>query len=203
MDGRAHTATELAIEGDVTPATGSFHLKRLLESGLVSLAKQGRHRYFRLASPEIAKTVESVMGLSTSSHNQAGRRGPADRELRMARTCYDHLAGEYAVAFYDSLLAHGMIEVKTASVSLTPAGERLFERVGVDTGRAMQQRRLSCGSCLDWTERRFHLSGAVGAALLVKLRERGWVSALPGSRRVEVSRSGQEFLTQLRFKSGS
>jgi len=197
MDGRAHTATELSIEGDVMPATASFHLGKLVDEGVLAVAKQGRHRYFRIGSPEIASLIEGVMGVAAHVNLAQDRKATADRELRAGRSCYDHLAGEFAVAFFDSLLGAGMISQRKESVTVTTDGVQFFGRIGIDCDMVSRQRRLYCGACMDWTERRYHLSGAIGAAVFIRLRDLELITVDPGSRRVGISNAGKEFLTTL------
>ena len=197
MDGRAHTATELAIEGDVMPATASFHLRKLVDYGLLSLRRQGRHRYYCIASSDIAATVESLLGITSHANSRRNGNNKVSRELAVARTCYDHLAGEYAVAFYDALIEHGLVAADTEPAMITPQGERYFASFGINCEEVKQQRRLYCGACLDWTERRSHLSGAMGAAVLIKLRDLKWIRTVPDSRRVSVSDAGRAFLKRL------
>jgi DNA-binding transcriptional ArsR family regulator len=180
MDGRALTATELADAAGVTRQTMSSHLAQLREAGLLAVEAQGRHRYFRLAGPEIAHLLESMMGLADATTH--ARTGPRDPALRRARVCYDHVAGELGVRIHDSLLRSGALTAGGDGLVLTPAGETLFTGLGIDTQALRAQKRVFCRACLDWSERRPHLAGSLGAALLARLFERDWVRRVRDSR---------------------
>lgn len=166
MDGRALTATELALEGGVTPSTASSHLARLSGAGLVSLAKQGRHRYFRIAAPEVAAVLEQLMSLGAYGGKSTVRLGPRDEGLRRARVCYDHLAGEAGVRLLERARARELLRGSEDALVLTPAGEAWCRGLGLDLSALRAKRRPLCRACLDWSERRTHLAGALGAALL-------------------------------------
>src|SRR5258708_32763255 len=181
MDGRALTASELARVASVTPPTASEHLAKMAAAGLVQVEKQGRHRYHRLASPAVAQMMESIMlvasRLDTVRH--APLTGPRDAALRAARTCYDHLAGHLGVALADALVAGGHLELSHDAGVVTDAGVALFGRIGIDVtsfsaGRGKTTRVL-CRPCLDWSERRSHLAGAVATALCTRRRQKAWI----------------------------
>jgi DNA-binding transcriptional ArsR family regulator len=199
MDGRALTASELAHVAGITPQTASAHLARMVAADLVQVEKQGRHRYHRLATPVVAQMVESIM--QVASVLEAKRRvpvtGPRDAALRAARTCYDHLAGELGVALADALAGGGYVELTHDAGLVTDAGIALLERIGVDiaslgAGRGKSARVL-CRPCLDWSERRPHLAGAVGAALCARSFEENWIRRIRGSRAVDVTPKGWHF----------
>jgi len=198
MDGRALTATELAETAGVTPQTASGHLSRLTTAGLLTIEKQGRHRYHRLATPAIAQMMEGIMQVA-SALNPPKRKvvvGPRDAAMRTARTCYDHLAGRCAVAVADSLVAGGQIELAGDGGMVTGKGVALLKRLGIpleDASAASghHHRRMLCRPCLDWSERRPHLAGAVGAALLDHYLDKAWVRRLKGTRAVEITPKGQ------------
>ncbi len=196
MDGRAHTATELAIDGEVMPATASFHLSKLVAGGLVEVARQGRHRYYRIRDHEVAAAIETIMGVAgADTGGEAQSR--IEHELRQARTCYDHLAGEYAVRFYDALVNRGVLVGSGREVAVTPEGDRWFSGIGISVERLRKTRRALCRGCLDWSERRFHLAGAIGAAVMEYLLQKQLVVREPHSRQVAVSSRGIAFLTDL------
>src|SRR5215813_8477980 len=174
MHGRALTATELAQEAGVMLSTASGHLGKLQDAGIVDTEKQGRHRYFRLSGSDVASVLEGLMGVAARTGHMRVRTGPRDPELRRARVCYDHLAGDAAVRMYDHLQAAGMIAATAGALRLTRAGERFFSAVGIDLDAAANTRRPLCRACLDWSERRHHLAGALGAALLHHIYDRGW-----------------------------
>ncbi|UHC14407.1 ArsR family transcriptional regulator [Methylobacterium currus] len=205
MDGRALTAAELARAAGVTPQTASGHLAQLAEAGLLTVARQGRHRYHRLASPAVARMLEGVMvvaaGTTAPARPPSVRPvGPRDAALREARTCYDHLAGRLAVAMAESLVARGAVELGEDGGALTPAGETFLRGIGVDLAAASQtrhpRRRMFCRPCLDWSERRPHIAGALGAALLTTCLDRGWLRRSEGSRAVAVTPGGRLALRQ-------
>jgi len=193
MDGRALTASELARVAGITPQTASSHLARLTGAGLLAMEKQGRHRYHRLATPSMAQLIESLMHVAAEI--EPARRtvvtGPGDVALRAARTCYDHLAGRLGVALADALVEGGHVELDSDAGIVTPAGLVLLERVGIDAMSAGRGRRVLCRPCLDWSERRPHLAGTLGAALCRLSFERGWIRRVEGSRAVSITPKGQ------------
>lgn len=188
---RALTATELADIAGVTRQTISAHLARLLDAGLVAVEAQGRHRYFRLAGHDIAMLLESLMGVAFRTGAVRLRPGPREPALRKARVCYDHLAGELGVFAYDALLARQALVPGAEGLYLTNAGAAWFTSFGVDPARAAGQRRAFCRPCLDWGERRHHLGGALGAALLERVFEQRWASRAPDSRVVVFTPRGE------------
>ncbi|WP_368543528.1 ArsR/SmtB family transcription factor [Enterobacter soli] len=185
MDGRAWTATELSAVADVAPSTASGHLARLVEGKLIGCLSQGRHRYYRLAGHEVAELIEQMMGLSWS--RIAPPETTAPPSMREARTCYDHLAGRVAVQIYDFMQAEGWLAPDGAA--LTPYGQEQFLALGIPL-RA-HARRKACCACLDWSERRFHLGGEAGAALLRYLDSKAWIKRVEGFREVAITPSGQ------------
>lgn len=191
MSGRALTASELALEAGVTQQTASAHLTKLEAGGLVLVRKQGRHRYFALADDDVAELLEKLMGVSARLGGGRVRTGPKEPALRHARVCYDHLAGDLGVALFDSFERNGLIAVKGEDVALSKAGARFVSGLGVDVPQLLKQRRPVCRSCLDWSARRFHLAGGLGAALLSEVLERGWAARVEGERALRFSRSGE------------
>ncbi len=190
MDGRALTATELALEGAVAPSTASSHLARLLAGELVAIERQGRHRYYRLSGPDVAEVLESLMGLAVRLGGKRVKTGPKDPALRQARVCYDHLAGDRGVHLFESLCARGHLETSEGSVALSEEGRRALTRFGIDFEALRATRRPLCRPCLDWSVRRSHLGGALGAALLGEIFARGWGERRRGSRVVAFSARG-------------
>jgi DNA-binding transcriptional ArsR family regulator len=191
MSGKALTASELAREAGVTAQTASGHLAKLQDGGLVLCTQEGRHRYFRLAAPEIADLLESLMGIAVTRGLAKIRTGPRDGALRRARICYDHLAGEEGIRLVDGLVASGWLLAKDGSFSVTAPGRRYLCDLGLDMDVLEQQKRPLCRACLDWSERRPHLGGGLGAALLRRFQEQGWMRRLEGSRVVQVTPKGQ------------
>jgi DNA-binding transcriptional ArsR family regulator len=190
MHGLALTATELAQEAGVALSTASGHLGKLQEAGLVDIEKQGRHRYFRLSGTDVAGALESLMGVAARTGHLRVRTGPRDPELRRARVCYDHLAGDAAVRMFDRLRATGMIAGTGAALRVTREGERFFAASGIEVAAVAGGRRALCRACLDWSERRHHLGGALGAALLTHIYDRGWAKRVANSRVVTFTKAG-------------
>jgi len=174
MDGRALTASELSGAAGVSLQTASGHLSRLVESGLLAVRKQGRHRYFRLSGPDVAETLEALMGLAQRTGAVRVRTGPRDAALREARICYDHLAGERGVALLEALRRNQLVEGEQ-DITLTKAGRAFLSGIGIDLEPLEAGRRPICRLCLDWSERRAHLGGALGAALLDLMTDRRWL----------------------------
>jgi DNA-binding transcriptional ArsR family regulator len=179
MDGRALTVSELASAAGVGLPTASAHLAKLDQAGLLTAARQGRHRYFRLSGPDVAQVLEGLMGLAQRTGAVRIRTGPRDAALRTARVCYDHLAGERAVRLMHSLTDRALI-VGEAEPRVTSAGRDFFARVGIDVAALERGRRPVCRTCLDWSERRGHLGGALGAAVLDRVVALGWARRLEG-----------------------
>jgi len=187
MEGRALTAKELAYCAGVVPATASAHLRRLLADVLITVVAQGRHRYFRLASPEVAHCVESLM---TVAPRQIASTPKPDTPLRRARFCYDHLAGKLGRQLMVSLVARRWMEVADRAVVLTRKGEKGLTELGLDLPALRRsRRRFACG-CLDWSEREDHLGGVLGAALAERLLADGWFKRQAGTRCVTVTPKG-------------
>ena len=193
IDGRAWTAGELARHAGVAPSTASVHLDRLVRAGLLVTERQGRHRYLRLAGPEVARTVETLAGGAGPAPVPPGLRASrAASRLAAARTCYDHLAGALGVALFDGLVADGLL-VTTDGLALTPPGRAWFTALaGPDplprTGRPVVR------ACLDWTERRHHLAGTAGAVLCRALFSHGWVERGRDRRSVRITEAGRAAL---------
>ena len=198
MDGRALTASELAQVASITPQTASGHLARMATAGLLGVEKQGRHRYYRLATPAVAQMIESIMQVA-SVPDPAQRPlvvGPRDAALRTARTCYDHLAGRLGVALADALGEGGRVELARDGGLVTDAGLAFFDRIGIDVEALTARRsgraaRIVCRPCLDWSERRPHLAGSVGAALCAHSFAKDWIRRIRGTRAVAITPNGQ------------
>jgi len=192
LDGGALTASELALEAGVTLPTASSHLSRLTEGGLLKLAAQGRHRYFSLAGPQVAAMLESIMGVAASVGPQRTRPGPREETMREARICYDHLAGEHAVAMLDGFLARGIVSESDGDLALGSEGADFFSCVGIDVSALSSRRRPICRACLDWSVRRSHLAGSLGAAILDHILERKWARREAGSRAIRFTPPGRQ-----------
>lgn len=197
MGGQALTATELADAASVTKQTMSTHLAQLLDAGLLAVEAQGRHRYFRIANDDVAHLLESLMGVAYMNGAVRLRTSPREPALRKARVCYDHLAGEMGVRIYAGLLQQQALVLGMDGPELTDAGEHLFARIGIDTNALATQRRAFCRSCLDWSERRHHLAGNLGAALFGRMIELGWARRVKDSRVVTVTAAGERGIREL------
>lgn len=190
LDGRAWTATELSLEAGVTPQTTSSHLAKLLDGGMVRVAKQGRHRYYRLAGPEVAHILETlaVVAGGRKAPRSAGQAEAA--KLRHARTCYDHLAGQLGVGLVRAMVAQRVLKPETEDFAVTRKGEDFLRGLGIDLAAARAKRRAFARQCIDWSEREPHLGGALGAALAARCFDAGWLRRVRASRRVEVTPAG-------------
>src|SRR4051794_11081434 len=200
MDGRALTASELARAAGVTPQTASGHLSRLCTAGLLSIQRQGRHHYHRLASPAVAHMLETIMDVAQDNAPMPRRpvvTGPRDRAMRAARTCYDHLAGQLGVRLADCLSERGHVELSPEGGAVTPAGLAFFEEFGVElrvppvsTDRPAAG-GVFCRPCLDWSERRLHIGGALSAALATRCFALNWLRRFDDSRAVAMTAAGE------------
>lgn len=197
IGGRALTASELAAEAGITAQTASGHLARLHEGGLLRPRRQGRHRYFSLASAEVAETLEALMGLAARSGHLRSRPGPMDKALRQARLCYNHLAGELGVRMFDSLVSRGRLAFRDGDLTLTEAGRAFAADLGIDVDALKRQRAALCRECLDWSERRSHLAGSLGRALLTRFIELGWARADRATRVVRITAPGARRFQEL------
>ena len=189
LDGRALTASELAYAAHITPQTASGHLGKLAKASLIVPAQQGRHRYYRLAGVHVAAMMESISAVSAIA---PPRLKPIriDDTMRQARMCYDHIAGQLGVVLADALREHGHIEFADDGGVVTPSGEAFFAKAGVDLSQARQSRRVFCRPCIDWSERRAHLAGAVGAALANRLMDLRWIARKRDTRALTITPIG-------------
>jgi DNA-binding transcriptional ArsR family regulator len=197
LTGCALTAKELAYFAGVTAPTASSHLSRLVAGQLLVMEKQGRCHYYRLRSAEVARAFEGLMTVAPAPLNGWPPNHRIEPALRDARLCYDHLAGRLGVSLCDLMLRRDYVVLVVGGGELTSAGERFLTGLGVDLERARGAKRRYCRSCIDWTERRPHLSGAVGAALAQAFLERCWVARIPDSRALTVTAGGRKKLSEL------
>lgn len=191
MSGKALTASELAGEAGVTLQTASAHLSKLEGGGLIALRREGRHKYFRLAGDEVADVLEALMGLAAGTGALRTRPGPRDPAMRRARVCYNHLAGDMGTQMYDALLAQGVLRRAGEALELTDAGLEFVAGFGIDLTALPKSRAPMCRDCLDWSERRSHLAGQLGRAMLSRIEEMGWAKRVAGTRVVRFSRDGE------------
>ncbi|WP_282062325.1 ArsR/SmtB family transcription factor [Roseobacter litoralis] len=194
MSGKALTVSELSEEAGVTIQTASSHLSKLDAGGLLRPRKQGRHKYFSLANDEVAHVLEGLMGLAAGSGHLRKRTGPKDIELRKARVCYNHLAGDMGTQLFDSLMAQGHLAIHGEDLILTATGANFATGFHIDLDSLRSNRTPLCRECLDWSERRSHLAGSLGRAFLSRFENLSWASRDQKTRVVTFSRIGaQEF----------
>ena len=204
MDGRALTAAELAGVAGITPQTASSHLARLTAARLLTVEKQGRHRYHRLATPEVARMLEGIMQIASANVPQARRKlvfGPRDAAMRRARKCYDHFAGRLGVAVTDGLIAQGVIEFGDDAGLVTEQGFDILQRIGIElpdsTAKRSRSSRPLCRPCLDWSERRPHVAVKLGAEICAHYLGKGFVRRIEGSRALYITPRGRKALRDM------
>ncbi len=190
MSGMALTAGELAREANVTASTASAHLSKLREAKLVTMVVQGRHRYLRLAGPDVAAAIEGLMDLAARTGSLRTRPGPRDAAMREARLCYDHIAGAAGVRLHDALIAQGAIIAAPDGMMLSPPGSARFRAEGLDLAALEQPGKAICRACLDWSERRPHLAGPLARAILAMTLTRGWAKRATSGRALHFSPAG-------------
>src|ERR1700738_844010 len=204
MTGRALTASELAYQAGVTPQTASSHLSKLEAGGLVEQEKQGRHRYYRLSDPDVAAVLGGLEGRAARAAHMRVRTGPKDPALRHARICYDHLAGDLGVQMLDSMKTQRLVRQSKQAIELTAEGKGFMAKgLQISAEALAHPRRPVCKACLDWSERRHHLAGTRGAAMMTRFAELKWAArdATPGSRVVNFTRNGEKHFAELFGKS--
>ncbi len=196
LGGRALTATELAFAAGVTPQTTSGHLGKLFAARLVVLMKQGRHRYYRLAGPQVGQMLESIMNVALSGPPRFQPKSRLDDRLRHARTCYDHIAGVVGVGLAERLIEREFVILGDEAGEVTASGMDFLAKLGVDLSGARAKRRVFCRPCLDWTERRSHIGGAVGAALAQRYFELKWIERVRDNRALTITAAGRRGLLE-------
>jgi DNA-binding transcriptional ArsR family regulator len=195
MDGRARTVTELGVATGLTKASASEHATTLVDAGLLSARRQGRHKYLCLASPEVARLIEAMMALAQPAPDRQ-RYGPRDPALREARLCYNHLAGALGVRLYQSLSARAYLAHVPGGLDLTPAGRDFCRAFGLSDQDLAPDRSVLCRDCLDWSERQSHLGGRLGRLLLSRMESQGWLRRSEGSRVLAVTPTGRAAFAQ-------
>ncbi|MHB8249722.1 MAG: ArsR/SmtB family transcription factor [Acidithiobacillus sp.] len=191
IGGDALPASELAYRAGVTPQTASHHLARMVDGGLLAVERCLRYRYYRLASPAVAEILESLMALSGPPILKNRPDRAAVDPLRQARSCYDHLAGSLAVALADTLQRNGWINLQERDYQVTEIGEQGFKDFELDLPSIRHQKRLFARRCIDWSERRPHIGGALGAGLMARFHALGWIRKKAGDRKIWISSTGQ------------
>jgi DNA-binding transcriptional ArsR family regulator len=194
LGGRALTATELAFSAGVSPQTTSGHLGKLFAARLIVLMKQGRHRYYRLAGPHVAQMLESIMNVALTGPPRFQPKSRLDDKMRHARTCYDHIAGVLGVGLAEAMTARDFVVLGDEAGEVTAAGMEFFNQLGVDLTAAKSKRRVFCRPCLDWTERRPHIGGAVGAALARRCFDLKWIERVRETRALAITPAGRRAL---------
>lgn len=196
LDGGDLTASELAFRAGVSPQAATAHLKKLVAAGLLAVRSAGRHRLFRLASPEVGHAMETLAAIARPVKVVALHQSSAMQRLHAARSCYDHLAGRLGVAVTERLIEREAVRLSHEDFTLTPSGTRLLEKLGVNVSAARVARRRFARACLDWTERRPHLAGSLGAALLDAFFARGLVARNASDRSLRVTPAGRAALSR-------
>jgi DNA-binding transcriptional ArsR family regulator len=191
LSGRAHSAGDLAREAGVAPSTASTHLAELVDGGLLAAERAGRQQLYRLAGPSVARAMEALAVLAPPRKVSSLRLATKSANLRFARTCYDHLAGQLGVAVTEALITQRILRVRDGAFDVTTQGERRLADLGVDLQAARRRRRGFSLACLDWSERRSHLAGALGAALCDRLFDLGWIRRRPTSRALFLTEAGR------------
>ncbi|GKU77314.1 helix-turn-helix transcriptional regulator [Paenibacillus sp. L3-i20] len=190
LDGRFHAAGELAYMAGIQPQTASFHLAKMVNANVVTVQKQGRHRYYGIQSPEVADVMESLLSIAPPVEIKSLKQSSEDKALRLARTCYDHLAGSLGVQLTNALLTMGVLHEEKDNFIVTEQGKIFLTNFEIDLESSMKKRRSFSHKCLDWSERRHHLAGALGNALLERLLQLNWVKRMPKTRAIQITPEG-------------
>ena len=192
MGGQALTAGELSRQAGVTQQTASGHLAKMVDAKLLTAVKQGRHRYYRLASPQVAQGIDALMTIAADGPPRHHPTGPRERDMRIARSCYDHIAGKLGVALADSLSDTGRIILSDEGAVVTSKGEDFLRSFGIQLQNDSRSKRPLCRTCLDWSERRYHIAGRVGQGLMDRTLELGWLARRNDSRARRITPSGAQ-----------
>lgn len=197
LDGRALSASELARRATISPTAASAHLSKLVAGGLMLVERSGRQRLYRLATADVARALEALAAIAKPAKIVALTQSTIANELRIARSCYDHLAGRLGVGITDSLLARQiLVPSGSHEFSVTTKGHRFLSALGLDVVQAQSKRRRFARQCIDWTEHRPHLAGSLGAALRDRLLENGWVTHTQASRALRITPLGHAALDE-------
>lgn len=200
LDGRAFTATELALAANTSPQNISMHLAKLVQAELLSVESQGRHKYYKFSNKDIAYAIEAMANLLPHTMDKSGLHKENNSAIRQCRTCYDHLAGKVGVALTESLLQQNIIIENESVFEVSEKGLQWFSELDIDIGELKKQRRSFLRPCLDWSERRHHIAGSLAAALLNKMLQNDWIRRTKNSRAIIITAKGQnEFYKQLKL----
>ncbi|MGS2740257.1 ArsR/SmtB family transcription factor [Sinomicrobium sp. M5D2P17] len=197
LDGRTYTAGELAVCADTTPQSASNHLQKLLSAGLLAVEKQGRHRYYRLATPEVAYVIESIANLVPPEKQKDRKEQPTVSGPKYARTCYDHLAGKAGVMITEAMVTNRILIAENGTFTVSDTGKSWFSGLDIDVDSLRLKKRSFARPCLDWSERKHHLAGALGAALLDRMISLQWIRKKQNSREVIITSAGRQKLYEL------
>jgi len=195
MDKRAYTATELAVYANTTPQNISMHLQKLIKADMLTMESQGRHKYYNYSRPEIPYAIEAIANLVPKPDAKTIKI-PEEQPIRYCRSCYDHLAGKVGVLLTEALVDQNYLTKKQDSYELSEDGQKWFLKLGIDPERLKNQKRHFAKPCLDWSERKHHLAGALGAALLTHMLANGWLRRIEGSRSILVTGKGKKGLLE-------
>jgi DNA-binding transcriptional ArsR family regulator len=196
LGGDSLPATQLALRAHISAQSASMHLSKLVAGGLLNVTQEGRHRYYRLAGPEVAHLVEALGGICSTIKPEPPLTSRVDDPIRFARICYDHLAGRLAINLTDAFEARRHLEPRGRDYVLTPDGDRWFQAFGIDLVLQRSKRRAFARRCLDWTERKPHMAGSLGAALLARMLDLGWVARIRDSRAIRLTDRGRDGFQQ-------
>ncbi|MDQ0049146.1 DNA-binding transcriptional ArsR family regulator [Paenibacillus polymyxa] len=191
LDGRFHTASELAHMASIKPQTASFHLAKMTEAQVVTVEKQGRHRYYGIQDLEVARVMESLLSIAPPVPIKSFKQASENEAIRLARTCYDHVAGQLGVQLMSFFVQKGILSEDQDGLHITEQGETFFTDFKIDLTKTRQKRRSFSHKCLDWSERRHHLAGALGSAVLDRLFELNWIERLPTTRAIRITADGK------------
>lgn len=197
LDGRYHPASDLAQMAGIKPQTASFHLAKMLEANIVTVEKQGRHRYYGIRNQEVAHIIESLLSVAPPVEIKSFKHASENKGLRIARTCYDHLAGNLGVELTVALKNLGVLYEENNAFYVTEMGEAFFASFQINLEEVKKKRRSFSHKCLDWSERRHHLGGALGKALLERLLELNWVQRAPKTRAIKITNEGKNGLKEI------
>lgn len=197
LDGRAFTATELSLMAEVSPQGASMHLSKLVAAGLLRVESQGRYRYYSFSSRDVAYAVEAIANLMPPARKDQADASLINGNIKYCRSCYDHMAGKIGVTLTDQLLKHRIIVPSGELYEVTPNGRKWFAALDISIDELKEQRRHFAKPCLDWTERRHHLAGSLGAALLDKMLQEDWIRTTRNSRALVVTGKGEKKMQEL------
>ncbi|RAS71695.1 ArsR/SmtB family transcription factor [Priestia endophytica] len=196
LDGRFHPVNELAYMAGIKPQTASFHLTKMMNANVVAVEKQGRHRYYGILNEEVAQVMESLLSLAPPVEVKSLKQATEEKQIRFARTCYDHLAGSLGIQLKDSLIEKGFLSEEQNEFLITEEGHEFFKALQIDMGKARKKRRSFSPKCLDWSERRHHIAGSLGNVILEKLLELNWIQRLPNTRAIKITSEGKRGLKE-------